>query len=142
MRYPAPVSSAGRCRITPYVIKAAPLRRTAAPVPGSALATPARYGRAHATGHRAGQVRSLGRPHEQLGRLPRLRLSGSWRPRLGRPCGPSHTIGYADPRPGDLSPGVGACEEDEAEQETGPEEPERWSAYSLEAGSPCSAASS
>jgi len=31
---------------------------------------------------------------------------------LGRPSGPSHAIGYADPRPGDHSPGFGACEED------------------------------
>src|ERR1022692_3590255 len=44
--------------------------------------------------------------------LPRLQLSGSRPPRLGRPSGPSHAIGYADPRPGDHSPGCGAYEEE------------------------------
>jgi len=39
------------------------------------------------------------------GHLPRLRLSGSWPPRLGRPCGPSHAIGSAAPRHGVHSPG-------------------------------------
>jgi hypothetical protein len=43
------------------------------------------------------------------------RLPGSRPPRLERPCGPSHAIGYADFRPGIHSPGVGAYEEDGGE---------------------------
>ena len=49
-------------------------------------------------------------------RLPRSELSGSRPPRLGRPCGPSHAIGYGDPRPGTHSPGSSAYEEDGSEQ--------------------------
>jgi hypothetical protein len=40
------------------------------------------------------------------------RLSSSRPPRLGRPCGPSHAIGCAAPRPGDHSQGSGAYQED------------------------------
>ncbi len=32
-------------------------------------------------------------------------------PRPRRPCGPPRATGYADPGPGDRSPGVSACEE-------------------------------
>jgi hypothetical protein len=46
------------------------------------------------------------------GRIPRFRLSSSRLPRLGRPYGPSHAIGYADPRPSTHSQGFCACEED------------------------------
>jgi hypothetical protein len=54
------------------------------------------------------------RQDQQAGgyRLPRSRLSGSRPPRPGRPCGPSHAIGYADPGPGSHSPGIGAYEDD------------------------------
>ncbi len=40
------------------------------------------------------------------GRLPRTRLSSSQPPPLGRPYGPSHAIGYADPKRGDHSQGI------------------------------------
>jgi hypothetical protein len=46
------------------------------------------------------------------GRLPRSRLSSSRPPRLWLPYGPSHAIGYADPRPAVHSTGFGAYEED------------------------------
>jgi hypothetical protein len=39
-------------------------------------------------------------------------LSSSRPPRLGRPYGPSHAIGYAAPRPGDHLQGSGAYQED------------------------------
>jgi hypothetical protein len=61
-------------------------------------------------GHPASRWRACGT------RLPRSRLSGSRPPRLGRPSGPSHAIGCADPRPGDHSPGFGSDEEGGAEQ--------------------------
>src|SRR5215471_4949469 len=43
-------------------------------------------------------------------------LSGSRPPRLGRPCGPSHAIGFAEPRLDAQSQGIGACEKDGDDQ--------------------------
>jgi hypothetical protein len=38
----------------------------------------------------------------------------------------SHAIGFADPRPGDHSPGVGACEEDGEDQGHASHRPRSW----------------
>jgi hypothetical protein len=57
------------------------------------------------------------RTGHSLGCPPRVPLSGSWTPRLGRPCGPSRAIGSADPRPAARSPGFGAYEEGGEEQD-------------------------
>ena len=72
----------------------------ALPAPGSASeglpGTPA-------PSHRVIPADQVGKLVEQSGaagsRRPRLRLSGSRPPRLGRPSGPSHAIGFAAPSP-------------------------------------------
>ena len=85
-------------------------RRQMAPLaqrqrPGLCLGRPARAAR-RAIHHRTRRIGWLHRHWWDAGlRLPRSRLSGSRPPHLGRPFGPSHAIGYADPRPGSRSPG-------------------------------------
>ncbi len=91
------------------VVKVAPL---ACPPPGSALRTPARHGRAATVRDHVDQSCS---PGTLISAAPAVFLtaqSSSSRPlRLGRPCGPSYVIGFADPRPSGSSVGLGACEE-------------------------------
>jgi hypothetical protein len=104
------LSSPLHCRIDPYWIKAAPQATPLArPPPGSALGAPARHGHAD-----AGQQPKTGSfRHGQVARchLPRLQLSNSQAPRLGRPPGVASRW-LRQPRPGAHSQGFGACEED------------------------------
>ena len=88
------------------VIKAA-RERAAGPVPAadSVLEGPPAAHRAH-TGSAAGSAWLSGLSGVFGSRLPRSRLSSSRPPRLGRPGGPSRTIGCADPRHGSRSPGI------------------------------------
>jgi hypothetical protein len=98
------------------MIKAAPAApRPALPAPGSALGGPPGP---PAPSHRWQPLTKRYDQQQRSVRLPRFRLSGSRPPRLGRPCGPSHSIGYADPRHGGHSPGFGNDEDDGAAQES------------------------
>src|SRR5258708_9669201 len=92
-------------------IKAAPTgAASGARRAGLCLGRPAQ--RARAVPHQAVPIRLLIWQRSGGCRLPRLRLSGSRPPRPGRPCGPSHAIGSADPGSGSHSPCIGAYEED------------------------------
>jgi hypothetical protein len=101
---------AGKCRINDQ--GGAP-RRAAGPVPaaGSALGGAPAAHRAN-TGGEAGSGRFIGTVLMSGAVFLAIDLSSSRPPRLGRPFGPSHAIGYADPRDGDRSPGFGAYEGD------------------------------
>ena len=83
-------------------------RRWRAPSPGSALGAPARHGRAD-----TGQQPQINSAHSQAasatgGHFPRLPLSSSQAPPLGRPTGVA-TRWLRQPRPGTCSQGFGAA---------------------------------
>ena len=96
--HPQSIAHAGRtqerCRC------AAPLARS---VPGSALEAPARHGRAPVARSSADQSQRFIRHAARCCREQTVflsdPLSSSRPPRPGRPCGPSHAIGFTDPVP-------------------------------------------
>ena len=104
-----------RCRIPPYTESRQRAARAAGPAsaPGSALRRPTR--RTPGRTGSARRSRPLGRHASRYStsRVPRHPLSGSRPPRSrALPAVASHEIGFADPRPGDHSPGFGAYEQD------------------------------